>query len=125
MLIDAFLLDAIGKARILLGWNFERAEHPVPNCENAAEIAVEMLRVVRVMNLMMSGGQDDPSPDAAKRDPELRMLQMADGPEEAEEKNVFPVDGKGFRISAIKPSQQAGGAADENRKHVAEDDVVD
>jgi len=101
----------------------------VPNIqshgENAAEIAVVMGRIARMVNLVVGRTQNEASPDPAKRDPELRMLKMADGPEKDDEQNVFAVDGEGLGMLVKQPFQNARRAADEKGEHVAKNDIVD
>ncbi len=71
---------SVGEPGIFRRRNFERSEESVPDCEHAAKIAIVMTRIVGVMDLMMRRAQDDAAPSAPKRDPELRMLEMANCP---------------------------------------------
>ena len=105
--VRGVFLDPIFKARVFARRHLERSEHPVPNGENAAKVAIEVLRICRMMDLVMRGAQDDVSQNPAKGNPELRMLKMPDRPKEEDEKDVLPVDRERFSGPPKDPRQYA------------------
>ena len=78
-----------------------------------------------VMDLMMRGAEKEPPPDSAERNPELRMLQMSNGPKKNQKDDVSSVNGDDIDLAIERPGQHAGRAADEQREHVAENQIID
>src|SRR6185437_16341506 len=68
--------DAESELLALLRRHIERPEHPVPEREAAAEILVEVLRILRVVHLMMRRADEDTAGEPAERDPHMRVLQV-------------------------------------------------
>src|SRR3954466_4884477 len=78
----------------LLPPHTERAEQPIPDREAAAEILVEVKRVVRVMDLMVRGREEDAPREPGEGDPEMRVLEMYIDVHEQHQDDVGIVDGE-------------------------------
>jgi hypothetical protein len=92
MRVPAVLRHAEFQARRHLLRNAQRAEHPVENRKEAAEIAIVMGGVDGMMDLVMGRAQDETAGQAAQRDPELRMLKIGEQKQKYDSKNVGAID---------------------------------
>jgi len=74
------------------GRHMERACQSIEQRERAAEIAVMMLGIGRMVDLVMRGPQQPFSPARPERDPQMRMLEMGERDGEAQHQRIGAAD---------------------------------
>ncbi len=72
------VIDTEAKSTPPLG-EAETAAHPVPDCEHGTKVAVVVAALERMMDLMLSGRDQQALDDPAVRNPHVGMAQVRPG----------------------------------------------
>src|SRR5688500_1975412 len=72
-------LDAEGQLLAFALRDMQSAEQPVEDADRVAEVLVEVNGIGGVMDLVMGRAEEKLAPKASKRDPDVGVVQVADG----------------------------------------------